>query len=181
MARKRSQTGKLTPEFPGATSARFHNSTPDFLMVFNPQSYWITNAHVAVSLLASLDGLETVPRTREDLLLVDLEICQGKIAQIVPQGDRGRRPKLQFTRRYKCDSVLWICIPISIKDISVPRSPNLDGTFETALNIVPQDSSKNWDFEDTYRRFEFGLKCSYAQGTKAIRTHIDSAGTASSR
>ncbi|MCD8490149.1 MAG: cytosine deaminase [Desertifilum sp.] len=144
-------------------------------MVFNPQSYWITNAHVAVSLLASLDGLETVPRTREDLLLVDLEICQGKIAQIVPQGDRAAAPSYNLR-----GGQVWPCFVDMHTHLDKghiwPRSPNLDGTFETALNIVPQDSSKNWDFEDTYRRFEFGLKCSYAQGTKAIRTHIDSAG-----
>jgi cytosine deaminase len=36
---------------------------------------------------------------------------------------------------------------------------------------------ENWNSEDIYRRMEFGLKCSYAHGTKAIRTHLDSGGT----
>jgi cytosine/creatinine deaminase len=55
------------------------------------------------------------------------------------------------------------------------RSPNLEGTFENALVTVQNDSRKNWNAEDVYRRMEFGLKCSYAHGTQAIRTHIDSA------
>ncbi|MFW6359297.1 MAG: cytosine deaminase, partial [Chroococcales cyanobacterium] len=33
-----------------------------------------------------------------------------------------------------------------------------------------------WREEDVYRRMEFSIKCSYAHGTKAIRTHIDAFG-----
>ncbi len=54
------------------------------------------------------------------------------------------------------------------------RSPNPDGSFDAALLAVSRDSGKYWNAEDVYRRMEFGLKCSYAHGTKAIRTHIDS-------
>jgi cytosine deaminase len=56
------------------------------------------------------------------------------------------------------------------------RSPNPDGTFASAIEAVRADAQKNWNADDVYRRIEFGLKCSYAHGTKAIRTHIDSAG-----
>jgi cytosine/creatinine deaminase len=41
---------------------------------------------------------------------------------------------------------------------------------------VEKDSKKYWNADDVYRRMEFGIKCSYAHGTRAIRTHIDSFG-----
>jgi cytosine deaminase len=55
------------------------------------------------------------------------------------------------------------------------RAPNLDGTFNNALTTVKNDV-KFWALEDVYRRMEFSIKCSYAKGTQAIRTHIDSFG-----
>jgi cytosine deaminase len=55
------------------------------------------------------------------------------------------------------------------------RSPNLDGTYHGALKGVYQDcvEQRNWNYDDLYRRMEFGIKCSYAHGTSAIRTHLD--------
>ncbi|NEP26609.1 MAG: cytosine deaminase [Moorea sp. SIO3I6] len=53
------------------------------------------------------------------------------------------------------------------------RSPNPDGTFNSACLTGDADAETYWQGEDLYRRMEFGLKCSYAHGTKAIRTHID--------
>jgi cytosine deaminase len=55
------------------------------------------------------------------------------------------------------------------------RSPNIKGTFADALTAIFKDE-ETWTTEDIYRRIEFGLKCSYVHGTKAIRTHLDSAG-----
>lgn len=54
------------------------------------------------------------------------------------------------------------------------RSPNPDGTFMGALNTVAADREANWSAEDVYARMTFALKCAYAHGTRAIRTHIDS-------
>ncbi|WP_287313935.1 cytosine deaminase [Moorena sp. SIO1G6] len=56
------------------------------------------------------------------------------------------------------------------------RSPNPDGTFNSACLTGHADAETYWQRSDLYRRMEFGLKCSYAHGTKAIRTHIDSVG-----
>ena len=55
-----------------------------------------------------------------------------------------------------------------------PRSPNPDGTFESALSTVMADRTRNWRAEDVRRRMEFSLKCAFAHGTRAIRTHLDS-------
>lgn len=54
-----------------------------------------------------------------------------------------------------------------------PRSPNPDGTFDGALQTVRADRPGRWDMADLRPRMEFSLKCAYAHGTRAIRTHLD--------
>ncbi|MEM9107675.1 MAG: cytosine deaminase [Pseudomonadota bacterium] len=54
------------------------------------------------------------------------------------------------------------------------RAPNPDGTFMGALETVGADRVANWSDEDVLRRMSFSLKCAYAHGTSAIRTHLDS-------
>ena len=55
-----------------------------------------------------------------------------------------------------------------------PRASNPDGTFMGALETVTADREANWRAEDVRRRMDFSLRCAYAHGTRAIRTHIDS-------
>jgi cytosine deaminase len=54
------------------------------------------------------------------------------------------------------------------------RAPNPDGTFMGAITTVAADRQANWSAEDVRARMEFGLRCAYAHGTRAIRTHLDS-------
>ena len=54
------------------------------------------------------------------------------------------------------------------------RAPNPDGTFMGALTTVGADREANWSAEDVRARMTFALKCAYAHGTRAIRTHLDS-------
>lgn len=54
------------------------------------------------------------------------------------------------------------------------RSPNPDGTFMGALNTVAADRAARWSAEDVRARMSFALRCAYAHGTRAIRTHLDS-------
>lgn len=56
----------------------------------------------------------------------------------------------------------------------LPRASNPDGSFLGALTTVREDH-KLWTANDVYRRAEFSLRCAYAHGTRAIRTHLDSA------
>ena len=55
-----------------------------------------------------------------------------------------------------------------------PRRPNPDGTFMGALDSVAADRAANWSAEDVRARAEFSLRCAFAHGTRAIRTHLDS-------
>ena len=54
------------------------------------------------------------------------------------------------------------------------RSPNPDGTFMGALQTVGADRVANWSAADVAARMDFALRCAYAHGTRAVRTHIDS-------
>jgi len=54
------------------------------------------------------------------------------------------------------------------------RTPNLDGTFASALAQTGRDRAAHWTAEDVSRRMDFSLRCALAHGTAAIRTHIDS-------
>jgi cytosine deaminase len=55
------------------------------------------------------------------------------------------------------------------------RAVNIDGKFTTAVKTIQRDELK-WQPEELYRRMEFGLQCSYAHGTQALRTHLDALG-----
>lgn len=54
------------------------------------------------------------------------------------------------------------------------RAPNPDGSFPGALETVGADRAANWTANDVRTRIEFSLRCAYAHGTRAIRTHLDS-------
>jgi cytosine/creatinine deaminase len=55
-----------------------------------------------------------------------------------------------------------------------PRTPNPDGTFMGALTAVGSDRESSWSAEDVRARMDFALRCAFAHGTGAIRTHLDS-------
>jgi cytosine deaminase len=54
-----------------------------------------------------------------------------------------------------------------------PRSPNPDGTFMGALTTVGADRAARWSAADVAARMDFSLRCAFAHGTRAIRTHLD--------
>jgi cytosine deaminase len=133
--------------------------------------YWLTNAHVPISLLVAPVAVQG------DFAHVDLEITDGYITQVVSTGTVAINdlPSLDLRR-----GQVWPCFVDMHTHLDKghiwERSPNTTGTFTEALDAVRADSKLYWDAEDVYRRMQFGLKCSYAHGTQAIRTHIDSMG-----
>ena len=146
-------------------------------MIPTAEHYWLTNAHVPWSVLSLNDPTITAKQTGEGLCRVDLEIADGDIIQIIPANacDTGETPTVNLR-----GGQVWPCFVDMHTHLDKghiwTRSPNLDGTFASALETAKADSENYWQAEDVYRRMEFGLKCSYAHGTKAIRTHIDSFG-----
>lgn len=142
--------------------------------MFPAAPFWLKNAHVPRSLLPSRNWPDPDSfAARENLVCVDLEIAEGVIRSIAPSGSPVAGIDLKRGIVFPCFADLHTHLD---KGHSWGRSPNLSGSFEEALAQVAADSSKHWNGEDVYRRMEFSLKCAYAHGTQAIRTHIDSYG-----
>ncbi len=146
-------------------------------MIFDNESYWLINAHIPSCLLPPDDSYR---QTREGLCLVDLKISQGKIEQVIAATnirEEVSNLNVQLDLQQKIVLPCFIDVHTHLDKGHIwERSPNIDGTFDMALETAIADSEKYWNSEDVYRRMEFGLKCSYAHGTQAIRTHIDAYG-----
>ena len=142
-------------------------------MIPSSERYWLKNAHIPVSLLEN-EGFS--PQTAEGLTLVNLEINDGNINRItstIPPEDN--IPVIDLKKKIVFPCFVDMHTHLD-KGHSWQRCPNHDGTFDGALKMALEDSRREWRLEDVYRRMEFGVKCSYAHGTAAIRTHIDSFG-----
>ena len=126
----------------------------------------IPNTRVPACLLDGRDN-------EEGDLTVDIEIRAGKIHTISKPGATAKSslPVLRAASVWPGFVDLHTHLD---KGHIWPRAENPDGTFEGALDMVRADRQANWTADDVRRRFEFGLHCAYAQGTVAIRTHIDS-------
>ncbi|GCA91023.1 cytosine deaminase [Microcystis aeruginosa] len=142
-------------------------------MIPSSERYWLKNAHIPVSLL---ENESFSPQNAEGLTLVNLEINDGNINRItstIPPEDN--IPVIDLKKKIVFPCFVDMHTHLD-KGHSWQRCPNHDGTFDGALKMALEDSRREWRLEDVYRRMEFGVKCSYAHGTAAIRTHIDSFG-----
>lgn len=135
------------------------------------RSYLLSNATVARALLAR-------PRDfpgRGELVRLDIAIKNGRVARLAPAG------VLAGDVAADIDSgMVWPCF-VDIhthldKGHIWPRAPNPDGRAESARATVAADRAANWSAADVEVRMRFGLRCAYAYGTRAVRTHIDSLG-----
>src|SRR5579872_5811405 len=118
------------------------------------------------------------PADAEGLARLDIVIEKGRIAALAPAGAAeigADTPRLALGGA--------IVLPLFIdahthldKGHIWPRAPNADGTFASALETVKADREANWSAKDVAKRMEFSLRCAYAHGSGAIRTHIDSIG-----
>src|SRR5262245_3011155 len=57
-----------------------------------------------------------------------------------------------------------------------PRRANPDGTPSGARAAVAADRAAHWSADDVRTRMDFSLRCAFAHGSGAIRTHLDSLG-----
>jgi cytosine/creatinine deaminase len=131
----------------------------------------ITDARVPLCLL---DG--AFADAGEELALVDIAIADGRIAglnpaaaEVKPEGAALRQdggqvwPGLVDVHTHLDKGHIW------------PRAANPDGSFAAAIAAVERDRSAHWSAADLRARFAFGLRCAFAHGTVAIRTHLDCA------
>lgn len=102
----------------------------------------------------------------EDLVVTDLSIWDNKLS------DRGGKD-IEMNRSLVLPCFVDMHTHLD-KGHIWPRASNPDGTFAGALSTVASDRAANWTAKDVRARMEFSLRCAWAYGTRAIRTHIDS-------
>jgi cytosine/creatinine deaminase len=131
----------------------------------------ITNARVPLCLLE-----DELADAGEGLALVDIDIANGAIAGIAAAGT-GTKPEDVGVIDQDGGQVWPGLVDLHThldKGHIWPRAENPDGTFAAALVAARADRTARWSTEDVRARFEFGLRCAFAHGTIAIRTHLDS-------
>jgi cytosine/creatinine deaminase len=146
--------------------------------------YWLRNAHVPEALMVlrkqgrSKEWLNAAnPAPQDELLFVDIEIAAGEIASIAMAGSFRDEQHPSVDLRGGLVFPCFVDLHTHLdKGHLWERSPNPDGSFPGAMQAAAHDAQQYFTPDDIYQRMEFGLQCSYAHGTQAIRTHIDSGG-----
>ena len=129
----------------------------------------LRNATVPTSVLAGTDSGEALQR-------IDILVDDGEVAGIHPAGS----PLPADAAIYDMDGGIVLPAFVDLhthldKGHIWPRKANPDGTWLGALLAVQSDREKKWAAADVERRMDFALRCAWAHGTAAIRTHLDSA------
>ncbi len=103
--------------------------------------------------------------------LVDIAVAGGRIERI---------GQIEGDGRDLDGGMVWPCLVDLHTHLDKghiwPRAANPDGSREAALSTVGADREARWSAADIRARAEFGLRCAYAHGTRAVRTHLDSIG-----
>jgi cytosine deaminase len=143
----------------------------DFITIPNVASYRLANARVPVCLVADASHLKP---DADGLAPADIVIDSGKIATIGPAVPDGLQsvdlkngivlPRLVDVHTHLDKGHIW------------HRAPNPNGSFMGARMSVMADREANWSADDVRKRMDFALRCAFAHGTGAVRTHIDSIG-----
>jgi cytosine deaminase len=130
-------------------------------------SFVLANVRIPPELMAG-----DVPAERSDLV-----VAHGQIAAITPTG--AARPAGLPVIDHRGGLVLPRFVDIHThldKGHIWGRAPNPDGTFMGARLSVAADRETRWSADDVRARMDFALRCAFAHGTMAIRTHLDSIG-----
>lgn len=133
------------------------------LSVAETTSYTLTNATVPASVIGGTGG---------GLRRLDIDIANGRIAAIRDAGTSPPGPSHDLDDGLVLPAFVDVHTHLD-KGHIWPRRANPDGTWMGALMAVIEDRTRNWAAADVERRFEFALRCAYAHGTAAIRTHLD--------
>jgi cytosine deaminase len=108
------------------------------------------------------------------LARVDLSIAEGKISGVAPAGEASGPNVVDLDGGIVLPAFVDLHTHLD-KGHIWPRKQNPDGTWLGALTAVGEDREANWSAGDVERRMDFSLRCAFAHGTAAIRTHLDMA------
>jgi cytosine deaminase len=134
--------------------------------------YWLLNASVPACLLNEIPAT-LLPADAEGVVKADLLIEDGKLAGVDRHAAKhdSISEHIDLGGRQVWPTLIDIHTHLD-KGHTVERSPNIDGTFHNARLAAAADRP-HWTVSDLRHRMEFGLRCAYAHGVSAIRTHID--------
>jgi cytosine deaminase len=134
--------------------------------------YWLANARIPACLLVDRDR-GSVTADDEGVVRADLLVDNGRLLRLKSQGTAHADVTecVDLGGRQVWPMLIDIHAHLD-KGHTVERSPNIDGTFHNARLAAIADRA-NWTASDLRRRIGFGLRCAYAHGVSAIRTHID--------
>ncbi len=142
-----------------------------FARVPQAPAYVLSNAHIPSPLTD-----EAVPANA--LLARDILVENGKITAIRPSGEcefDAALPKVDLRGGLALPRFVDVHTHLDKGHIWA-RSPNPDGGFFGARQAVLEDRELRWNANDVATRMDFALRCAFAHGTGALRTHIDSIG-----
>jgi cytosine/creatinine deaminase len=109
--------------------------------------------------------------------IVDILVDEGAIAKIVLAGVEGFGDAPEVAMAGRIVLPLFIDVHTHLDKGHIwRRKRNPVGDFPSAVAATIEDRAAHWSAADVAARMEFSLRCAYAHGTTAIRTHIDSAG-----
>ncbi|MEN3382081.1 MAG: cytosine/creatinine deaminase, partial [Hyphomicrobiales bacterium] len=144
----------------------------DFITI--PQAltrFRLANARVPVCLVADAARLKS---GADGLAPCDIVIEKERIAGIDPAAVvQDGLPRFDLDRGIVLPRLVDMHTHID-KGHIWHRAPNPDGSFMGARTTVMADRDANWSRDDVARRMDFALRCAFAHGTGALRTHIDS-------
>src|ERR1044072_4082082 len=135
----------------------------------NVANYRLINARVPACLVA--DAAQLVPDA-DGLAPCSIVIDNARIAAIGPEVQDGL-PRVALDNGIVLPRLVDVHTHID-KGHIWHRAQNPDGTHLGARNAVMADRSANWSREDVRKRMDFALRCAFAHGTGALRTHVDS-------
>lgn len=128
--------------------------------------YVLANASVPVAVMDNASS--------GDVRRVDITIADGKVIGIEPAGHAPAPNRIDLDGGIVLPALVDMHTHLD-KGHIWPRKQNPDGTWLGALMAVLDDRTANWAAADVERRMDFSLRCAYAHGTTAIRTHLDMA------
>ncbi len=134
-------------------------------------SYRLANARVPVCLVADAAQLKA---DADGLAPCDIVIEKERIAAIAPAAPANDDlPRFDLDRGIVLPRLVDVHTHID-KGHIWGRAQNPDGTHMGARTAVMADREANWSRDDVGKRMDFALRCAFAHGTGALRTHIDS-------
>jgi cytosine deaminase len=135
--------------------------------------HWrMTRARVPCCLLET-----ALPADSDGFALVDIDIDRDRVAAIVaaPSPERDRIPSVDLAGQIVLPCFVDAHVHLD-KGHIWPRLANPTGDLSGAIGAAAADRAANWTAADVGARMQFSLRCAYAHGTLAMRTHIDSIG-----